>query len=111
MDSNWHPILSAKEYEPARWVMFDAYEKPYALIDLVKRGEEIGYRATTWNAEKTEGVVIGYYRSLAGACSSVHGLWIGRGVPSGAPSADWADRWPKKVDPWGEREKRPAHQR
>ena len=74
--------------------MFDSFEKPYALIDMVKRGHELGYRATTWNAEKTAGVVIGYFRSVAGACSSVHHMYHQR--PKGAPNSREV-----MVDPWG----------
>ena len=94
MARDWHPILAAKEYEPGRWVIFDGMDKPYALIDLVKRGGELGYRATTWNAEKTEGVVIGYYRSVAGACARVHHEYHQR--PKGAPNARQVI-----TDPWG----------
>ena len=94
MARDWHPIVDAKEYEPGRWVMFDSFEKPCALIDLVKRRGEVGYRATTWNAEKTAGVVIGYYRSVAGACSEVHHMYHQRS--KGAPNSREV-----VTDPWG----------
>lgn len=94
MASTWHPILSSREYRPGQWVLFDGSEQPYALIDLVKRGGELGYRATTWNQERTAGVVIGYYRTVAGAAATVHMLYNQR--PKGAPNSTEAI-----VDPWG----------
>lgn len=45
----WHPILACEEYQPGQWVMLDQYRRPYAMIDIIRRGDEVGYRVTTWS--------------------------------------------------------------
>lgn len=90
--------MSAREYEPGRWVMFDSFEKPYALIDIIRRGDEVGYRVTTWKQEPAERKVLGYFTTLAASASSAHGQWINRGVPHHSPNG--STNWPAYKDPW-----------
>lgn len=74
--------------------MFDGLDHPYALIDFVKRGDELGYRATTWSPEKGQGVVLGYFRSIAAACEQVHHSYHQH--PRGAPNSRDVT-----IDAWG----------
>jgi hypothetical protein len=68
--ADWHPIMQAHEYEPGRWVMLDSYQKPYGLVEFVRRGGELGYRARRWAQESKDQTVIGYYRNLRAAASA-----------------------------------------
>lgn len=63
--------MQAHEYEPGRFVIFDVHDKPYALIDFVRRGPELGYRAVRWAQKESEQKLIGYYKNLRAACSAV----------------------------------------
>ncbi|MCU1441150.1 MAG: hypothetical protein JWP85_2147 [Rhodoglobus sp.] len=83
--ADWHPIMDAQEYEPGRWVIFDVRERPYALVDFVRRGPELGYRATRW-AQDGDGALIGYYRTLRAACAAVNLAKNNEGVPHGHPT-------------------------
>lgn len=51
---DWHSLLTVDEYEPGKWVMLDTLERPYAMIDFVRRGDELGYRVTTWVQEASQ---------------------------------------------------------
>lgn len=84
--AEWHPIMTAQEYEPGRWVIFDVYERPYGMIDFVRRGDELGYKATLWAQNAGERALIGYYRNLRAAAHAVHMLKINEGVPHGHPA-------------------------
>ena len=63
--------MQAHEYEPGRFVIFDVQDKPYALIDFVRRGGELGYRAVRWAQSQTDQTLIGYYKNLRAACAAV----------------------------------------
>ncbi len=102
METNkkWHPIMQAREYEAGKWVMFDSLEHPYALIDIVRRGDEVGYKVTTWKQDPASRKLIGYFKTLAASADKAHSLWIDRGVPHGAANARpdeiariYADLW------------------
>lgn len=71
-EPKWHPILACEEYQPGRWVMLDQYRRPYAMIDLVRRGEEIGYRVTTPEQQPSGRELIGHYRNLRAAARYGH---------------------------------------
>lgn len=83
--ADWHPLLTAHEYEPGRWVIFDVHERRYGMIMFVRRGPELGYKATKW-VQDGDGPLIGYYRSLRAAASAVHQEKINEGVPHGHPA-------------------------
>lgn len=91
----WHPVLQAREYQPARWVMEDSLGRPYALIDLIRVNGEVGYRVEAW--KQNRGPVLGYFTNLRAAAMRAHMRWINRGVPSGAP---YNTKWPQQEDPW-----------
>lgn len=59
----WHPILDSTEIEPAVWVLSRNWGPQYARIALVRRGDELGYRAET-----SSGELIGYFVNLKSAC-------------------------------------------
>lgn len=98
MGDRWHPILQAREYQPGRWVMEDTLGRPYALIDIIRRGDEVGYKVTAWKQDA--GPVLGYFTNLAASAAHAHERWINRGVPSG--SANHTGNWPGKSDPWAD---------
>lgn len=70
--TKWHPILACEEYRPGQWVMLDQYRRPYAMIDIIRRGAEVGYRVTTWEQESSARQIIGYFRNLRAAAASGH---------------------------------------
>ncbi len=60
----WHPMMDATELEPGIWSMSTgSVAAPYARVQLIRRGPELGYRA-----ERPEGELIGYYRNFRSAC-------------------------------------------
>src|SRR5688500_17692966 len=77
--------MTAQEYEPGRWVIFDVHERPYGMIHFVRRGPDLGYKATRW-AQNGDGPLIGYYRNLRAAAAAVHAEKINEGVPHGHPA-------------------------
>lgn len=97
-EPKWHPILQAREYEPGKWVMHDTMNRPYALIDFVRRGDQLGYRVDAWKQIPGERNTIGYFRSLHGAAARAHTAWVNRGVPHGSPHGNTT--WPERSDPW-----------
>ncbi len=74
--ADWHPIMAAVEVEPAVWVMFAQYQRPYGVIRLVKRGNEIGYRADTWAEQLERREVVGYFRTLRAAAMAIHQRYL-----------------------------------
>ncbi len=68
----WHPIMAAEEESPGRWVMLDTFRKPYGIIRLVRRGDQIGYRADTWSETPGDETLIGYYTNLKAAAKATH---------------------------------------
>ena len=71
-EPKWHPILACEEYQPGRWVMLDQYRHPYAMIDIIRRGDEVGYKVTTWAQESAARELIGYYLKLKTAAEYGH---------------------------------------
>lgn len=68
----WHPILAAVEQRPGVWHMVAQYENTYGVVELVRRGPELGYKATTWSELPGDRELVGYYRKLTAACEAVH---------------------------------------
>jgi hypothetical protein len=68
--ADWHPTLASYEVRPGCWQLREQDGTPYAEIELVRRGAEIGYRATF------HGRVIGYYRTLFAGCAAAHGAFV-----------------------------------
>lgn len=82
----WHPILDAQEYQPGRWVTYDAYNNPFALIDFIRRGPELGYRVNEWAQNSADQKTIGYYTTLRAAVAAAHQRYIRtRSVPNPHP--------------------------
>lgn len=72
----WHPILDAVEYQPGRWVTYDARNRPFALIDIIRRGGEVGYRANQWAQDAAQQNTIGYFTNLRAATAAAHQHYI-----------------------------------
>ena len=68
----WHPILAAVEQQPGLWHMTAQYDNTYGVIEFVRRGPELGYKATTWAETPGDRELVGYFRTLVGACEVVH---------------------------------------
>ena len=77
----WHPILACEEYLPGHWVMLDPYRRPYAMIDIIRRGDEVGYRVTDWAQESANRKVLGYFTNLRAAARHGHTLFIASKTP------------------------------
>lgn len=80
--SHWHPLLAAVEIEPGVWQL-TSQTGPYAIVRLLEIAGERGYRATTYDEPR---ILIGYRRTLRGACEAAHRHWLRRHGPD--PGAD-----------------------
>jgi hypothetical protein len=87
--ATWHPILNALESRVGTWTMIGPLEQPYAVITIVRRGDDLGYRATTFERDDNPTTVIGYYRTLMAASRGAHGWFTSTRGPSGRPAAGW----------------------
>ena len=87
--ADWHPIMNLVEDSPGVFRLVAQYDRCYGIIRMVKRGTEVGYRATTCaeTAERIE--LVGYYRKLKSAAMAVHQ----RDLRSGAPQGFAPDPW------------------
>ena len=77
MTETWHPILEAEEPTPGRWVLHDWIGREYAAMQLVRRGNQIGYRA------EADGAIVGCYRTLRAACFEAHMAHVNASGPQG----------------------------
>lgn len=80
--NHWHPLLAAIEQEPGVWHLA-SQTGVYAIVRLIEVGGERGYRATTFAEPRR---LIGYRRSLRGACELAHRQWLRQHGPD--PGAD-----------------------
>jgi hypothetical protein len=85
----WHPILAAVEDQPGVWRMVAQYGRCYGIVCLVKRGKEVGYRATTWAERAEEIELVGYFRTLRAATWAVHYRYIRSHSPTGFAPDPW----------------------
>ena len=85
----WHPVLAAVEQKPGCWHMTTPYGDEYAVLQLVRIGGEVGYRAVTWAPSSTDRQLIGYYRSLRAAAANAHRYWLSTLSPTGFAPAPW----------------------
>jgi hypothetical protein len=67
----WDPVLAAFEAEPGHWQMVAQYDRIYGDIRMVRRGGEIGYRATDG-----DGALVGYFRTLRASARAIHVKYI-----------------------------------
>jgi hypothetical protein len=84
--ADWHPILSAREISPGRRYMIDGLGKPYGRICLVRRGDQIGYRADRCDGQSELVGLVGYYRAVMPAAVAVHTAFIRAHGALGAPN-------------------------
>lgn len=95
--AKWHPIVDAVEVEPGHWVLHEPrsgdYEqappRKYADVQMVKRGDEVGYRALMLGKGMERPVLVGYFRSTRSALENAHRLWVSSHGPGGGPYAHW----------------------
>jgi hypothetical protein len=85
----WHPILSALETRPGHWLMLDGFDRPHALIEFVRRGPDVGYKAVTWAPDAADRQLIGYYLTLRAATKSAHLRYVASLGNPGPPIANW----------------------
>lgn len=77
----WHPLLAAVEQQPGLWHM-TSQTGIYAVVRLIRIGDETGYRATTFDEPRR---LLGYRRTLRSACELAHRAWVrGHGPDPGA---------------------------
>ncbi|MET0589926.1 MAG: hypothetical protein ABWZ77_02005 [Naasia sp.] len=94
--ARWHPVFAAFEPTAGEWWMRDTYDQPYAIVRLIRRGDEIGYRAVSYAEREADRQVIGYYRRLMPAIEAAHSWWIASHAPKGGVNGhgrvnDWTD--------------------
>jgi hypothetical protein len=84
--ADWHPILATREIEPGRWYLIDGLGKPYGQVRLVKRGDQVGYRADRCDEHGSVTELVGYYRALKPATVAVHSAFLRSHGALGAPN-------------------------
>jgi hypothetical protein len=82
---NWHPLLALEEQTAGHWHMIDSEQRCYGVITIIRRGSEVGYRATNWVDDETERDLIGYFRTLKGAAEATHQHFIRSHAPGHHP--------------------------
>lgn len=82
MTTAWHPVMACDEYAPGRWVMIPEQGQPYAMIMIVRHGDEVGYRVDTWAQQPRDRALIGYFTRLRAAAAAGHDRYR-----TGAPDA------------------------
>jgi hypothetical protein len=92
MADKWHPILSTREVEPGVWQLVDNLGVIYAIVTLVKRGDQRGYRSESYAPERADRRLIGYYTRLLPAVKSAHMWFVASRGPTGIPAAGYAGR-------------------
>ena len=88
--ADWHPLLAAREVTPGRWFLIDGLDKPYGEVRLVRRGGQVGYRAERCDERAQHPRLVGYYRTLRGACVAVHRVFVTEHGPPPAPDEMWS---------------------
>lgn len=63
----WHPILSLREYRTGQWALVVYGELTWALISLVRRGDELAYKVTSVALEESARELHGYRGNLRAA--------------------------------------------
>ena len=56
--------------------MLDQYRRPYAMIDILRRGDEVGYRVTTWEQRSADRRLLGYFTKLRTAAATGHQAFL-----------------------------------
>lgn len=72
----WHPILSAFEAKPGEWWLKTPSGDPYAIVTILRRGEEVGYRAVSYAERAEDRKHLGYYRRLFAAAEDVDDRYV-----------------------------------
>ena len=78
--------------------MVDPYDRPYGLLQLVRRGAELGYRADRRMKDDSTHLV-GYYRTLRAAASATHRSFVADHAATSDLAKDIPDRWSKPLGP------------
>lgn len=81
--TSWHPMLSTHEYTPGRWVLLVMEDRAWALIDIIRSGDEIGYKVVTARVDVADRELIGYYTSFKAAAAHAHGHYLASLTPKG----------------------------
>jgi hypothetical protein len=85
--ADWHPIMTARELTPGIWHLVDAYERPHSIVRIIRRGDEVGYRADTCPRHGGAPRLIGYFTNLRAAAGTAHTWHIASLSPLGGPMA------------------------
>ena len=72
----WHPPLTAFEPKPGEWWLKGPDGNPYAIVALIRRGGELGYRAVLYAERSEDRQLVGYYRRLKPAVEAAHDSYI-----------------------------------
>lgn len=68
-ERRWSPLLMLTEPTAGIWHYQDEHQ-PYAIIRLIRRGDELGYVAHRWTPTG-DGDLIGYYVTLEASARQV----------------------------------------
>lgn len=87
-EKRWYPILAAREEPTGTWKMIDSLGKCYGIIRIMRRVDEVYYKAQTWHEHENGREMIGHFRTLHQACNATHQLYLTKGSP-GRPSYEF----------------------
>lgn len=94
--ARWHPVFAAFEPKAGEWWLRDTYDQPYAIVCIIRRRDEVGYRAVTYAELSSDRELIGYFRRLIPAIEAAHSWWVASHAPKGGVNGhgqvnDWKD--------------------
>jgi len=71
-----HPLLTAFEPTPGEWWLRGPDQEPYAIVKIIRRGDEIGYRAQLYAEREQDRQLVGYYKRLKPAAEAAHDRYV-----------------------------------
>ena len=92
--------MSALEIQSGRWQVFDGFDQPHALIQIVRGGPGVGSQAVPWAPGATDKQLIGCCLNLSAAGKAPHFAETGVmkfGKNRGERSRSLAGDWPLRL--------------
>lgn len=83
----WHPILATDERTPGTWILTDTTGVEYGQVSFIRRGDDLGYRATLLSLHDRPAAHAGYFKTLMAATMAVHRAFIAEHAGPRGPAA------------------------
>ena len=71
----WHPILAADENPAGTWTLVDPSGRRYGVVQILRRGGEVGYRADYIDHDGASQLV-GYFTTLRLSTRRIHDRYV-----------------------------------